>query len=165
MFCVLLQTATRSILTSLITFLTTLIVHSIKRFYETYRCTSSMACQEKRTDWILRIFTLNDKNPLYLPIISTLQFLWGSKWSRSNPISHKTIWHIRNIKNSAFKIKKMAGFSKLSFIFHLFLQAISHINSATNPPSPIINVVCKYLRQVLCKSFGISTLLIYCNIE
>ena len=32
------------------------------------------ACQEKRTDWVLRIFTFNDKNPLYLPIISTLQF-------------------------------------------------------------------------------------------
>ena len=31
------------------------------------------ACQEKRTDWVLRIFTFNDKNPLYLPIISTLQ--------------------------------------------------------------------------------------------
>ena len=60
MFCILLQTATRGILTSLITFLTTLIVHSIKRFYETYRCTSSMACQEKRTDWILRIFPFND---------------------------------------------------------------------------------------------------------
>ena len=34
----------------------------------------AIACKEKRTDWILRIFTFNDKNPLYLPLISTLQF-------------------------------------------------------------------------------------------
>ena len=35
---------------------------------------AAIARQEKRTDCILRIFTLNDKNPLYLPIISTLRF-------------------------------------------------------------------------------------------
>ena len=29
------------------------------------------------TDWILRIFTFNDKNPLYLPIILTLHFFDG----------------------------------------------------------------------------------------
>ena len=34
----------------------------------------AIACKEKTTDWILRIFTFNDKNPLYLPLISTLQF-------------------------------------------------------------------------------------------
>ena len=33
-----------------------------------------IARQEKRTDWILRIFAFNHKNPLYLPIISTLSF-------------------------------------------------------------------------------------------
>ena len=36
-----------------------------------------MTCQEKGTDWKLRIFTFNDKNRLYLPIISTLQFFDG----------------------------------------------------------------------------------------
>ena len=45
--------------------------------------------QRKKTDWILRIFTFNYKNLLYLPLISTLQFFWGSKWSRIDPISHK----------------------------------------------------------------------------
>ena len=35
-----------------------------------------IACQEKRTDWILRIFAFNHKNPLYLPIISTLSFFF-----------------------------------------------------------------------------------------
>ena len=29
------------------------------------------------------------------------------------------------------------------------ISAIPHINSETNPPPPIINVVCKYLRQFL----------------
>ena len=50
-------------------------VYSIKKVYENYWCSSSKAFQKKRrTNWILRIFTINDKNPLYLPIISTLQF-------------------------------------------------------------------------------------------
>ena len=39
------------------------------------------------------------------------------------------------------------------------------INSETNTPPPIINVVCKYLRQFLGTSFGIATLPIYCNIQ
>ena len=44
-------------------------------------------------------------------------------------------------------------------------SAIPHINSETNPPPPIINVVCKYLRQFRDTSFGVATLPIYCNIE
>ena len=39
----------------------------------------------------------------------------------------------------------MPGILNPSFIFNLFFKTISHINSETNPPSPIINVVCKYL--------------------
>ena len=62
----------------LLNFVTSLIVYSIKRcFHETYKCSSSTACQEKRTDWILIIFTFNDKNLLSLPIISTLKFFEG----------------------------------------------------------------------------------------
>ena len=30
--------------------------------------------KQKITDWALRIFTINDKNPLYLPVILTVQF-------------------------------------------------------------------------------------------
>ena len=61
----------------LFTFLATLIVHSIKKVHENYCCSRNIACQVKRTDWILRIFTFNDKNPLYLPIILTLHFFDG----------------------------------------------------------------------------------------
>ena len=46
-------------------------------FHENYWCCSSIACQEKGTDWILRIFTFNDKNRFYLPIFLTLQFFEG----------------------------------------------------------------------------------------
>ena len=42
---------------------------------------------------------------------------------------------------------------------------IPHINSETNPSPPIINVVCKYLRQFRDTSFGVATLPIYCKIE
>ena len=58
----------------LLTFLTTLTVYSTKKIHETYWFSSSIACLEKRTDSILRIFCFNDKNPLYLPTILVLQF-------------------------------------------------------------------------------------------
>ena len=100
-------------------------MHATKMVHETYWGSSSIACQEKGTDWILRIFTFNDKNPSYLLIIFKimLQFFWRSKWSRSNPVSHKIIWHIPNIKKSEFKIKKCHVFSNLlSFFIYFFRQ-------------------------------------------
>ena len=51
--------------------------------------------------------------------------------------------------------------SKFSeFIPYLVVEvpAIPHMNSETNPPTPIISVVCKYLRQFLGTSFGVATL-------
>ena len=42
---------------------------------------------------------------------------------------------------------------------------VPHINSETNPPTPIINIVCKYLRHFLGTSFGVATLPTYCSIE
>ena len=47
----------------LLTFLRDLMVDSTKMVHETYWCSSSIAFQERRTDWILKIFTFNDKNP------------------------------------------------------------------------------------------------------
>ena len=86
----------------------------------------SITWQEKRPDWILRIFTFNNKNTLYLPIISTLKFFLG-QWSRSNPISDKTIWNIPNIQNSGFKRNKNGRFFHTSFYFSLFfLDNTSH---------------------------------------
>ena len=45
------------------------------------------------------------------------------------------------------------------------VTAIPHINSETNPLPYIINVVCKYLAQLLGRNFRVVTLPIYCNIE
>ena len=59
------------------TFVTTLMLYSIKKVHETYWCSSNIAYQDKRTDWILGIFTFKDKNPLYLPITSRLHFYEG----------------------------------------------------------------------------------------
>ena len=59
------------------TFVTTLMLYSIKKVHETYWCSSNIAYQDKRTDWILGIFMFKDKNPLYLPITSTLHFYEG----------------------------------------------------------------------------------------
>ena len=46
-----------------------------------------------------------------------------------------------------------------------FETTISHINSETNPPPPIVNVVWKHLREFLGTSIGVATLPICCNIE
>ena len=120
----------------LFTFLTTLIVHSTKRIHETYWCSSSTACQVKRTDWILRISIFNDKTSSYILITMTLQCFWGSKWLRSNLISHKTIWHILNIKNSEFKIKKNARFFQTPFYFSfIFLDNHAHKFLGQSPSS------------------------------
>ena len=61
----------------LFTFITTLIVYSIKKVHKTYWCPSSIAYQEKKIDCVLKIFTFNDKNPLYLPIVLILHFFEG----------------------------------------------------------------------------------------
>ena len=76
MFSILLQTG-RGILSSLfcaVHFSSNFNSVFHKKVHETYWRSSSIVCKETRTDWLLRIFTFNDKNPLYLPIILTLQF-------------------------------------------------------------------------------------------
>ena len=88
-----------------------------KRVLESYWCSSSIVWQEKRADWILRIFTFNDKNALYLPIITTLQSFFQGQWSRINPIRDKTTWHIPNIQNSRFKLKKCQFFPNFFLFF------------------------------------------------
>ena len=81
-----------------------------KNAYETYCLSSSRACQEKRTGWILRIF-------------------YGWQSSRSSPISDKTIWHIPNIKNSEVKLKINARFFQTNccFSFSFFQQCLTYI--------------------------------------
>ena len=56
----------------------------------------------------------------------TLQFLWGSTWTRSNPISHKTIWHILDINNIQYKLKKCQVFLNPFLFFIYFLDNTSH---------------------------------------
>ena len=51
---------------------------------------------------------------------------WGSKWSRSNPMSHKTIWHIPNIKNSEFQLKNARFFQTPFYFSFIFLDNTSH---------------------------------------
>ena len=38
-------------------------MYSIKKVHKTCWYSRSIVCKEKRTDWILKIFTFNDKNP------------------------------------------------------------------------------------------------------
>ena len=132
MFSILLQIA-RGILNSLIC-----VVHFSnninkvfhKKLHEGYWCSSSITCLEKITDWILSIFTFNDKNQLYLPAISTLQIFWESKWWRSDPVFHKTIGYSPNIKKSELKqnpAKENPSFFQTSiyFSFIFFTQNLT----------------------------------------
>ena len=97
-----------------------------EKIHETFWCSSSIACQEKRTDGILRIFIFNDKNPLCLYIISALYIFWGSKRARSTPISHKAIFHIPKIQNSGFKLKKWQVFpNPILFSIYFFRQYLT----------------------------------------
>ena len=59
-----------------------------KKVHENYWCCSSITCLEKGTDRILRIFTFNDKNRLYLPIFLRLHFFEGQG---DQEVTHKTI--------------------------------------------------------------------------
>ena len=86
-----------------------------------------------------------------------------NRWVRrfeGNCVCFQKVWNTYN--DERFKWFRI---SRESFNFILNWIAIPHINSETNPPHPIINVVCKYLRQFLGTSFGVATLSIYCNTD
>ena len=77
-----------------------------------------MTCQEKGTDWVLRILTFNDKNRLYLPIISTLQFFEGQSDQGVTQL-------VKNIKNSGLKVKKQLFSNPLLFFINFFRQYLT----------------------------------------
>ena len=100
----------------------------------------------------------------------------GFKWQETLVESFKT-----NKKRKAVVVDSHVEISsedntgtKMSFDLSLanpLLKVISneqsqpHINSETNPSTPIINVACKYLRQFLGSSYSVAALLTCCNIE
>ena len=86
---------------------------------ENYWSCSSIACQEKGTDWILRIFTFNNKNRLNLPIILKLQFFEGQSDQGVTQLVVKP-FDISQTSRIVGLRKNMPGFSKPPFIFHLF---------------------------------------------
>ena len=111
----------------LFTFLTTLTMCFIEKVNQSYWHSRSIACTKIVTNWILRIFTFDDKIHYISPWFPNFSFFWASKWSRSDPISHKTIWHIPNTKNSEFKLKKNARFFQTLFYFSfMYLDNSSH---------------------------------------
>ena len=79
-----------------------------------------MAGKEKRTDWILRIFTFNDKNLLYLPLILKIQFFPEGQNDQGVIESVIKPFSIFQTSRIMSLTKKMPGFPKPSFISHLF---------------------------------------------
>ena len=146
--CICLLHTARIIWSVLLTFLATLMVNSIKKVRESFWCSCSITCKGKRTDWILKIFTFNNKNPLYLPLISTLQFFEGQRHKGLTQLATESFgmpqWRIVSLS------LKNARFFPKSFHFSFFLSfflTIPHLTFETNPPPLIINVVCKYLED------------------
>ena len=73
---------------------------------------------------------------------------------------------VRNFNQSLNSLNDVSCLSEeMLLYFDPTTATIPHINSETNPPPSIFNVICKYLRQFLVTSFGVATLPIYCNIE
>ena len=103
----------------LFTFATTLIVHSMKKFHENYWCSSSIACQEKRTDCVLRIFFFNYKNPSYLPIILTLQFFEGQSEQGITQLVIKPFGITQSSRIVSLNWKKRQIFRN-SFLFFIY---------------------------------------------
>ena len=140
-------------------------MYSIEKIHESCWCSSSIACQEKRADWILRLFTLSVKNPLNLRIILTFQFFfffWGSKWTRSNLISHKTIWHISNIKNSEFKLKNARFYETPFYFSFIFLDNTSH-KFWNQSPSSDCQCCLKVSETVSCHKLRCCYSVRYCS--
>ena len=89
----------------------------------------------------------------------------------SNGLSSSVITDIFKHKHSlSYNLRHISQFSDLLLKLYFMgpkaiLSTIPHINSETNPPPSIINVVYKYLRQFLGTKFAVATLPIYYNIE
>ena len=60
------------------------------------------------------------------------------------------LWGFQNVSEHLFLCNTSGG------CFCAVLPTLPHISSETFPPFPIINVVCKYLRQFLGTSLGVS---------
>ena len=121
------------------------------------------------------------KKSLYLSLILRLQFFEKQSCKAGALLVIKPFsipQTLRRVSVSPKKKKKTAGFFQTRFYFWFtFLDNTLH-KSETNPrppqPNPTqpppqkkksINIVCKYLRQVLVASFGVASLPICCNIE
>ena len=149
----------------LFTFLTTLIVYSVKKVHKTYCCSSGIACLEKRTDLILRKLVFNDKSLLYFPMASTLQFFSEDQSDQGVPqLIIKPLGISQTSKIVSVSQKNARFFQTPFYLLLIFLDNTSHI-FWDQSPSPVINVASKCLRQFLDTSFGVATLPMICNIE
>ena len=123
MFSNLLQTA-RGILNSLICF-----VHFSNNFNSVFHekvrqnfwCYSSIACQEKGIDWIIRIFTVNNKNR---SIISTLMFFEGQSDQGVTQLVIKPFDISQTSRIVCLSLKKV--FQTSFYFSFIFLDNISH---------------------------------------
>ena len=94
-----------------------------KKIDETYWCSSSTAYQEKRTDWILRIFTFDDKNLFYPPPkISTLHFFEDQSDQGATDLVIKPFSISQSSRMESLSQKKMQSFPKPFFIFIYFFR-------------------------------------------
>ena len=116
------------------------------------------------------------------PITQKLQLkrlqLWGSKWSSSDSISHKTILHIPNIKNSEFKLKKkIQAFPSPFYFSFIFLDKTSEKFWGQSPSphdqcslqvSETVSrhkLCCRYSAKMLQHWVGATGLIYFCKVD
>ena len=97
-----------------------------KKVDETYWCSSSTAYQEKRTDWILRIFTFDDKNLFYLPKISTLHFFENQSDQGATDLVIKPFSISQSSRMESLSQKKCKVFPNPFLFLFIFLDITSN---------------------------------------
>ena len=96
-----------------------------KKVHENYWCFSSISCQGKGTDWVLRIFSFNDKNRLYVRLISTLQFFESQNDQGVTQLVIKPFEISQTSRIVDLRYKNAKVF-QTPFYFTFFLENTSH---------------------------------------
>ena len=142
---------------ALIIFLTNLIVYLIKN-RENFLCLCSIACRIEQIEYRL-------KSQLYLSSILKLEFFEVQSCPAVIWLVIKLFSTPQSLSRVSLSQKKYRVFPNLLlFLIYLFRQYLTQIVRPAPLPT-IINVVCKYLRQLPGRSLSDVTLLRSWNIE
>ena len=92
----------------------------------------------------------------------------GGRWLRMRDTIHQVTWTFDQVVKWSLFVKCFWNICCYSLDNVKFTDCSVIYNTSLKfwdqSPAPVINVVCKYLREFLGTSFGVTTLSTYCNI-